>query len=563
MQRAMAAQDNSPVESLPGDKTKKYDRQLRLWGDHGQSALEGAKVCLINATATGTEILKNLILPGVGSFTIIDGNRVSGEDAGNNFFLDETSVGKPRAQIATELLQELNPDVSGDFVDENADDLLDNSPEFFNKFTIVVATGLSEKVLLQLANYLWVNDIPLIVCRSYGFIAYIRLVVKELAVVESHPDNIHEDLRLDRPFPALVEYCNSLNLDTMNKKDHSHTPWLVIIYKYLEKWKQKHNGEGPKNYREKNQFKEMIREGIRKNEDGVPEDEENFDEAIRNVNTALLPTTIPGEVQAIFNDSSTNKLHFESKPFWILARAVKEFVNNEGKGALPLRGSIPDMTADSERYIQLQNVYRQQAKLDADVISNYVQNLLESIGRDEPLVCWNQSPGSSPRKPQDNITENDIREFCKNASFLRVLRSRSLEEEYDVSSAKTADIAMHLEDTDDDELVFYVMLRAVDRFYTEYNRYPGCDTDTVESDIPKLKACLSKWLQEYGISQNIKDEYVHEFCRYGACELHSVAAYIGGAAAQEVIKVITSQFVPINNTYIYNGMKQTSLTIEL
>ena len=38
---------------------------------------------------------------------------------------------------------------------------------------------------------------------------------------------------------------------------------------------------------------------------------------------------------------------------------------------------------------------------------------------------------------------------------------------------------MHLEDTDDDDLVFYVMLRSVDRFCTEYNRYPGCDMDTV------------------------------------------------------------------------------------
>jgi hypothetical protein len=37
----------------------------RLWGDHGQVALEKAKICLINASATGTEILKNLILPGV------------------------------------------------------------------------------------------------------------------------------------------------------------------------------------------------------------------------------------------------------------------------------------------------------------------------------------------------------------------------------------------------------------------------------------------------------------------------------------------------------------------
>jgi hypothetical protein len=37
----------------------------RLWGDHGQRKLENAKVCLVNATALGTEILKNLILPGM------------------------------------------------------------------------------------------------------------------------------------------------------------------------------------------------------------------------------------------------------------------------------------------------------------------------------------------------------------------------------------------------------------------------------------------------------------------------------------------------------------------
>ena len=55
----------------------------RLWGDHGQAALESANVCLLNATATGTETLKNLILPGIGSFTIVDGSKVKGEDVGN------------------------------------------------------------------------------------------------------------------------------------------------------------------------------------------------------------------------------------------------------------------------------------------------------------------------------------------------------------------------------------------------------------------------------------------------------------------------------------------------
>ena len=32
--------------------------------------------------------------------------------------------------------------------------------------------------------------------------------------------------------------------------------------------------------------------GILKNDEGVPEDEENFDEAIKNVNSALVPTKV-------------------------------------------------------------------------------------------------------------------------------------------------------------------------------------------------------------------------------------------------------------------------------
>lgn len=35
-------------------------------------------MCLLNATALGTEVLKNLTLPGVGHFTIVDKQRVTG-----------------------------------------------------------------------------------------------------------------------------------------------------------------------------------------------------------------------------------------------------------------------------------------------------------------------------------------------------------------------------------------------------------------------------------------------------------------------------------------------------
>ncbi|KAI2579014.1 NEDD8 activating enzyme E1 subunit 1, partial [Homo sapiens] len=112
-------------------------------------------------------------------------------------------------------------------------------------------------------------------------------------------------------------------------------------------------------------------------------------------------------------------------------------------------------------------------------------------------------------------------------------------------------------------------------FHKQQGRYPGVSNYQVEEDIGKLKSCLTGFLQEYGLSVMVKDDYVHELlikihvsvvsfsCRYGAAEPHTIAAFLGGAAAQEVIKIITKQFVIFNNTYIYSGMSQTSATFQL
>ncbi|KAL9022877.1 MAG: hypothetical protein Q9180_008516 [Flavoplaca navasiana] len=81
----------------PTAKEKKYDRQLRLWAASGQQALEDAHVLLINhggPGVVGVETLKNLILPGIGSYTIVDGNTVAEQDLGINFFLTDESLGR-------------------------------------------------------------------------------------------------------------------------------------------------------------------------------------------------------------------------------------------------------------------------------------------------------------------------------------------------------------------------------------------------------------------------------------------------------------------------------------
>jgi molybdopterin/thiamine biosynthesis adenylyltransferase len=59
--------------------------KYRIWGDQGQAALEKASICLLNCGPTGTEALKNLVLGGIGSVTIVDGSKVEASDLGNNF----------------------------------------------------------------------------------------------------------------------------------------------------------------------------------------------------------------------------------------------------------------------------------------------------------------------------------------------------------------------------------------------------------------------------------------------------------------------------------------------
>lgn len=109
----------------PTSKERKYDRQLRLWAASGQQALEEARVLLVNSDGplgssstgvtgvAGVETLKNLVLPGVGGFTIVDPATVTEADLGVNFFLEEDSLGKSRADETCRLLRELNPDVQG------------------------------------------------------------------------------------------------------------------------------------------------------------------------------------------------------------------------------------------------------------------------------------------------------------------------------------------------------------------------------------------------------------------------------------------------------------------
>ena len=62
----------------------------------------------------------------------------------------------------------------------------------------------------------------------------------------------------------------------------------------------------------------------------------------------------------------------------------------------------------------------------------------------------------------------------------------------------------------------------------------------IDEDVSRLKTAAVSLLSDLGCNGSIlAEDLIYEICRFGAAELHVVAAFIGGIASQEVIKVYT------------------------
>uniref|UniRef100_A0A2P2I2D0 NEDD8-activating enzyme E1 regulatory subunit n=2 Tax=Hirondellea gigas TaxID=1518452 RepID=A0A2P2I2D0_9CRUS len=563
--------DSKPATPLSeqSDKTKKYDRQLRLWGDHGQALLEAAHVCVCGASAAttnttdlslggssvlGAEVLRSLVLPGVGKITIIDDATVTEADLGTNLLVNADGVGGARGEQLLQCLLEMNTDVRGSFVDQSVEDVLASDPSFFDAFTIVVAVNMHEKTLLELSDVLWRAKVPLIAVRSYGLIGYIRIQVEEQTIIESHPDNEIADLRLLDPFPALKEHFDSIELESMSDKDHSHVPYVIVVYKFLQQWIHVHGGP-PANYREKKSFALMIRDGMRHKT--ASDFEENFEEAMKAVNTCLSGCSVPSSLEELFS-LVPSPLTPSTPPFWLALAGLQTFVTSNKR--LPVTGALPDMTADSVSYIKLQNIYREQAAQDCEAVLRHSLDTSQQVSSCGVRSAYSDCKPLSDKGSNVGVTESLVKNVCRNAAHLRVLRGTSIAQEY----SHKINLACNDIEQCDSDVVWYVLLRAVDLFYSEFHCFPGCYKQQVETDIVRLKVCLSRLLSEWTSgSISVKDDHIHEMCRYGAAQIHSVASFIGGCAAHEIIKIITSQYVPLDNTFIYNAATASTTTLTL
>lgn len=104
----MTERAESP-DTLIIDDDDRYSR-LRLIGWWDQDKLAAARVLVVGAGALGNEVLKNLVLVGVGTVHIVDFDQVERSNLARSVLFRTSDCGRPKAEVAADALAGMNPD---------------------------------------------------------------------------------------------------------------------------------------------------------------------------------------------------------------------------------------------------------------------------------------------------------------------------------------------------------------------------------------------------------------------------------------------------------------------
>ncbi len=189
------------------------------------------------------------------------------------------------------------------------------------------------------------------------------------------------------------------------------------------------------------------------------------------------------------------------------------------------------MHSSTKQFIALQRLYHDRAERDIDALTAHLETLLRTTG----------SPLTIPRE--------EVTRFAKNAGHLRVVRSQSYAQSR--NDARGDVLSERLNDDDQPEgknVLWWLLIEAVGAFQAKHNRFPGQSDADVATDAALLRADFTSALTTYGVKPSDEvaaqiDEHVAEAVRYGGCEMHNIAAFMGGVVSLEMIKLATHQWV--------------------
>lgn len=198
------------------------------------------------------------------------------------------------------------------------------------------------------------------------------------------------------------------------------------------------------------------------------------------------------------------------------------------------------MKAKSDVYIRLQNIYKAKARADAAEVL---------------ALTRSQNAGSS-------VTSDEVELFCKNASFVKLVGKRTGDvaqiqklagrlpyTPFAVGPLSPGCCRLELEFANDEIAEAAQMPLSLIPTYLALQATSHKPRATAEEILAVIEASVPG----AGGRKSVQDA-AQEVYRAGGGELHNTSAATGGMVAQEIIKIVTKQYVPVDNTCVYDAI---------
>ncbi|MFX1273409.1 MAG: ThiF family adenylyltransferase [Promethearchaeota archaeon] len=200
-------------ESIDDDM---YDRQKRIKG-WDQKKISNAAVMVIGAGATGNEVVKNLVLFGIGKIILVDYDFINISNLNRCVLFNIKSAEKKeyKADVVKEACRDLNPNVEIIALKENLEDIDKN----FYKCDVICSCVDNIEARLQANNYAYYYGTPFIdsgIDEFFGSVQAVYSGMEETACLQCGISNADLDL-MWKKFSCTGEEIESENGETVGK----------------------------------------------------------------------------------------------------------------------------------------------------------------------------------------------------------------------------------------------------------------------------------------------------------------------------------------------------------
>jgi molybdopterin/thiamine biosynthesis adenylyltransferase len=202
------------VESIDSDV---FDRQKRISG-WDQNKIVNATVMVIGAGATGNEVVKNLVLTGVGKIVLIDYDFINISNLNRCVLFDkESALNKDyKVEVVKNACEELNPDTE---IVPIKKDLNDIDKSLYKKSDVVCSCLDNVEARLEANNYSYYNNVPFIdsgIDEFFGSVQAVHSGEEDAACLQCSISSSDLDL-MWKKYSCTGEEIESENGETVAK----------------------------------------------------------------------------------------------------------------------------------------------------------------------------------------------------------------------------------------------------------------------------------------------------------------------------------------------------------